>query len=254
MADLQGSLPIDPTDLDEITPVDMELVREHMKGDEAFIEQLQESLRPLYVFLRLIRATLLTRSSTRFRRDERTWRHRLADFHQSWMPLMDGMADAYLRWKHPEDPDLNGLPVNSGETQDPPPSCESSFTTAVTPSSTNNDPPPLDPTRDGKAIGTPDPTAPTEVEITVIDIYTLSTSVKFSCEGDQTTASTLAGLGFIGNAPFSPSVAVSIKTLELYRILRRRKPSFSVEGFVKVISDLYMVCTSFVTYSTIPNL
>jgi hypothetical protein len=51
MADLQGSLPIDPTDLDEVAPVDMELVREHMKGDKVFVKQLQESLRLLYVFL-----------------------------------------------------------------------------------------------------------------------------------------------------------------------------------------------------------
>jgi hypothetical protein len=86
----------------------------------------------------------------------------------------------------------------------------------------------------------------------MIDIYTLSTSVKISCAEDQTTASTLAGLGFIGNAPFRPSVAVLIKTLELYRILRRRKPSFSVEGFVKVVSDLYMVCMTSVT--TLPTL
>jgi hypothetical protein len=75
----------------------------------------------------------------------------------------------------------------------------------------------------------------------VIDIYTLSTSVRVSRVNDETTAVALASLGFIGNAPFNPSVAVSMKTLELYRILRRRKASFSVEGFVKVICDLYAV-------------
>ena len=96
---------------------------------------------------------------------------------------------------------------------------------------------------------TPGPAISTEVEIPVIDIYTLSMSVKISCAGDQTTASTLASLGFIGNAPYHPSVAVSMKTLELYRIIRRRKASFSVEAFVKVISDLYMVRISFMIYS-----
>jgi hypothetical protein len=152
------------------------------------------------------------------------------------------MADAYLQWKYPDDPwvDLSG-------SQDQPLQPPSSFTTsnpiAASPStSDNNGPPPHppDPTHNG------DPPTSLEVEILVIDIYTLSTSVKISCAGDQTTASTLAGLGFIGNAPFYPSVAFSMKTLELYRIFRRRKPSFSVEAFVKVVCDLYMVRISFV--------
>ena len=78
-------------------------------------------------------------------------------------------------------------------------------------------------------------------EVTVIDIYTLSTSVKLSRVDDKTTAVALASLGFIGNTPFRPSAAVAMKTLELYRLLRRRKASFSVEGFVKVICDLYTV-------------
>lgn len=86
-----------------------------------------------------------------------------------------------------------------------------------------------------------------DVEIAVVDIYTLSTSVKVSSTDKETTASALADMGFIGNAPFKPSMAVSMKTLELYRILRRRKPSFSVEAFVKVISDLYLVCLPLVT-------
>ena len=81
----------------------------------------------------------------------------------------------------------------------------------------------------------------TDIEVTVIDIYTLSTSVKLSRVNDKTTSVALASLGFIGNTPFNPSVAVSMKTLELYRLLRRRKASFSVEGFVKVICDLYTV-------------
>ena len=162
------------------------------------------------------------------------------------------MADAYLRWKYPD--------VNPDETQDRPSSSppQPSFTSniaATTPSIPNNDPLPQtpSPTHNGTMTGTPGPSIPAEAEILVIDIYTLSTSVKISCAGDQTTASTLAGLGFVGNAPFHPSVAVSMKTLELYRILRRRKPSFSVEAFVKVISDLYMVCTSFVIRSNCPH-
>ena len=167
------------------------------------------------------------------------------------------MADSYLCWNyaddaHPTDPRPNDLPVNSGQTQDPPPPPQSSFTTnepvTAAPPTVNDDPSLSQ--APGPPVGdTPDPATSTEIEILIIDIYTLSTSVKVSCVGDQTMASTLAGLGFIGNAPFHPSVAVSIKTLKLYRILCRRKPSFSIEAFVKVISDLYMVRASFNIHS-----
>jgi hypothetical protein len=51
IGDLGGSLPIENANLDMVMPdmIDMELFREHMKVDEAFVEALQESLRPLYV-------------------------------------------------------------------------------------------------------------------------------------------------------------------------------------------------------------
>ena len=144
------------------------------------------------------------------------------------------MADAYIRWRYPSDPsrsedcsceggpsaprELNdGVPVPSAPTNIPPFAQASEIE------------------YDGAAMNSP-PT-PTEVEIPIIDVYTLSISIKIPHTEDKTTASTLAGLGFIGNAPFHPSLAVSMKTLELYRILRRRKPSFSVEAFVKVICD-----------------
>jgi len=51
MADLQGSLPTNDTDQDDATPdvVDTGLLQERVNGDEAFVERLQETLRPLYV-------------------------------------------------------------------------------------------------------------------------------------------------------------------------------------------------------------
>lgn len=209
-------------------------------------------MRPLCVLPCVYTSLLiLYLSSTRFRRDERTWRHRINNFHWSWKPLIGGMVDAYLHWKYPDSSHPNDLSVTSSQTQDAPPPPQSLFTTSdpsvVTPSLSDNNPSlpqAPGPTHDRTATETPSPS--TEVELLVIDIYTLSMSVKISCTGDQTTASTLAGLGFIGNAPFHPSVAVSIKTLELYRILCRRKPSLSVEAFVKVVSDLYMVCILFI--------
>lgn len=61
MEDLRGSLPSDDINLDEAIPnvIDTELLRERTGGDEAFVEELQESLRPLCVLL-CVNAALLT--------------------------------------------------------------------------------------------------------------------------------------------------------------------------------------------------
>ena len=144
----------------------------------------------------------------RHQRDERTWTSRVTDLNQNWKPLVEGITDAYLHWRYDDS--------THAPTED----------TTISPLCS-----------DDNAI----PPEFIDIEITVIDIYTLSKSVKLSRTDDQTTAVALAGLGFIGNAPFKPSVAVSMKTLKLYRLLRRRKASFSVESFVKVICDLYNV-------------
>lgn len=55
------------------------------------------------------------------------------------------------------------------------------------------------------------------------------------------TAVALMSHGLLSNVPLQPSLALSLTTLELYRRLRLRKPSFSVEAFAKVVCDLYMV-------------
>ena len=243
MADLQGSSQTNETNLDEVIPnvIDTDFLQEQVKGDESFVEELQEKLQPLYVFCCAC-AAFLTVHSARFQYDQRTWRHRLTHLHRNWKPLIDGMVDAYLRWRYPDN-----AQADLGKAQDSPPHLQSSstngFTTTSPPDPDNNPLPPQASkiTCDG---GTNDssPLISAEVDILVIDIYTLSTSIKIPSVDDQTTASSLASLGFIGNAPFHPSVAVSMKTLELYRVLRRRKPSFSIEAFVKVVCDLYMVC------------
>ena len=47
--------------------------------------------------------------------------------------------------------------------------------------------------------------------------------------------------GYLGTSPQSPSLAVSLKSLDLYHRIRLRKPSFSCEAFTKVVCDLYAV-------------
>ena len=149
------------------------------------------------------------------------------------------MADAYLKWKYSSCTGTVGdhaqAALVSDTANDSNPHLPTNSLDTVCVDSLNL-PPPHPPSSGDH--GAPDIAA---IGIAVIDIYTLSTSVKVSRVDDETTAVALASLGFIGNAPFNPSVAVSMKTLELYRVLRRRKASFSVEGFVKVICDLYGV-------------
>jgi len=53
LADLQGGSPIDDNDPSDDIPdvVDPETLQERTKGDEAFVEELQEKLRPLCVLI-----------------------------------------------------------------------------------------------------------------------------------------------------------------------------------------------------------
>jgi hypothetical protein len=75
-----------------------------------------------------------------------------------------------------------------------------------------------------------------------LDIYTLNTSVTIQCSEKEFPIQVLAKNGYLGNSPATPSLAISFGTLDLFRRIRLRKSSFSVEAFVKVICDLYSVC------------
>ena len=79
-------------------------------------------------------------------------------------------------------------------------------------------------------------------EIQVIDLYTLQDIATITVQAtSRSVAESLTTNGYIGNTPERPSLAVSIRTLELFRRIRLRKASFSVEAFTKVVCDLYNV-------------
>jgi hypothetical protein len=86
----------------------------------------------------------------------------------------------------------------------------------------------------------PDPTL--AFEIAVIDLYTLDRVKAVHLRQDQLAGVVLVEMGYLGSSPDKPELAISLKTLELYTILRRRKPSYSFEAFAKVLCDLYQVC------------
>ena len=80
------------------------------------------------------------------------------------------------------------------------------------------------------------------VTLSVIDIYTLTTSVTVTRPTTSTSiVSDIARQGYLAVSPSQPGRAVSFKTLELFRRLRLRKASMSIEAFAKVICDFYMV-------------
>lgn len=125
-------------------------------------------------------------------KDARTWKTRIQNLNAAWAPLIDEMADAYVKWKY-----AIGLPDSFCE--------EYSFT------------------------------------IDIVDVHTLAREATIS-RGEETKAAVaLVYAGYLGTSPELPSLAVSLKTLELYYTLRLFKPSFSVEAFAKTACHLYSV-------------
>ena len=78
-----------------------------------------------------------------------------------------------------------------------------------------------------------------------INIYMLESSINVHhAEDIASPVEALALAGYLSPTPISPTIAISISTLELYRLLRLHKPSFSIEAYAKVICDLYKVSPS----------
>ena len=73
----------------------------------------------------------------------------------------------------------------------------------------------------------------------VLDIYTLETSATIPCSSGDLPIHALVKSGYLGNSPVTPSLAISLRTLELLWRIWLRKSSFSVEAFAKVVCDLY---------------
>lgn len=126
------------------------------------------------------------------------------------------LADAYQEWKAQESADPSATPSNIDH--------DMSGSRPSTPSP-----------------GQTDNSSPFDFSIDTIDLYTLQRTHTIHRTAQMKTAVALMTQGFLSNVPLRPSIALSLKTLELYRRLRLRKPSFSVEAFAKVVCDLYMV-------------
>ena len=147
-------------------------------------------------------------------RDTRTWRQRLERQQSNWKAVIPSLIEAFLKWKYPE-------PLTS-DTLD-----------GRTPAPTSTDTPPA---VDVDHISY-------DFSIDCVDLYSLSTSIFVPRTSSMTAMEALMIQGYLATSPVDPTLAVSIKTLELFRRLRSRKASLSVEAYAKVLCDLYAVST-----------
>ncbi|KAG6875654.1 hypothetical protein C0992_002944 [Termitomyces sp. T32_za158] len=151
--------------------------------------------------------------------DYQTWKLCRKRLQHNWELVMEDLTTAYLGWQN-----------ESSSTSVPQPT-PSATAPSNTPGSTSTDSQPTYSVAD--VIGT----------ILAIDLYTLVNSVNIHQTTNTSIAVSLVRAGFLGNSPVHPSLAISIKTLELFRIIRLHHPSFSIEAFAKTLSYLYSVST-----------
>ncbi|KAJ8691190.1 hypothetical protein PTI98_010784 [Pleurotus ostreatus] len=84
-----------------------------------------------------------------------------------------------------------------------------------------------------------DSTTNKDFDVFIIDLYTLEHTTTIHWTPDTEAAVALVRNGYIGASPQAPTLAISLKTLELYHRLHLQKPLFSYEAFTKVLCDLY---------------
>ena len=170
-----------------------------------------------YVFALRYPLHLSLRHSYQFRvkKDGRTWRDRRRSFDENWRPLVPLLVKAYYGWRYPSGSQIDpGSPLSGGDDR-----------------------------QEHELQG--------QMEISVVDLYTLATSATITVAPNQRNAEALVAAGYLGNSPIQPSVAISLKTLELFRTLRLFKASYSAEAFAKVVCHHYRVSTLFNYLSTV---
>ena len=141
-------------------------------------------------------------------RDTRTWQQRLERQQSNWKAVIPSLIEGFLKWKYPEPLTTDG----STPTTDPAPAVDA------------------------------DPVS-YDFSIDCVDLYSLSTSIFIPRTSSMTAVEAIMNQGYLATSPVDPTLAISIKTLELFRRLRSRKASLSVEAYAKVLCDLYGVST-----------
>ncbi|KAJ7349571.1 hypothetical protein DFH08DRAFT_996667 [Mycena albidolilacea] len=86
-----------------------------------------------------------------------------------------------------------------------------------------------------------------EVDSSSAELWTITVVDMFQCEKRDVSLDprgngvvpALIMSGLIPCAPWKPSVAVTVRVLEMYRIAHARCPQFAIQSFVKTLCDLY---------------
>jgi hypothetical protein len=162
-------------------------------------------------FLILIQAAC-SHARPRVYRDTRTWRQRLERQQSNWKAVLPSLMEAFLKWKY----------------------AEPTTTTSDTFDANTSAPANTDPAVDVDPVSY-------NFSLDCVDLYTLATSIYVPRTSSMTAVEALMIQGYLATSPVDPTLAISIKTLELFRRLRCRKASLSVEAYAKVLCDLYAV-------------
>ncbi|KAG1745370.1 uncharacterized protein EDB91DRAFT_1080299 [Suillus paluster] len=78
----------------------------------------------------------------------------------------------------------------------------------------------------------------TSFHVTMVDISNVLEKSVDQAPNELANVSLLKS-GYLGCSPLQPTLAISLGCLELYHQIHRRKPSFSVQGMVKVLCSLH---------------
>lgn len=182
-----------------------ETVPSELNGDQEFLHGMHDMLSNRCVtrlFALLTYRHIYTRwDGVHYRRDHRSRREKFQQTWAHWQPLLPSLTDALIKWKNI--PAAEPLPPEANEPED----------------EIEDEP----------------------FEIYTVDLYTLHDTTIIHRKPTTEASIALVQNGYLGASPLVPTLAISLKTLKLYRRLRLRKPSFSYEAFTKVLCDLYNV-------------
>ncbi|KAL0957919.1 hypothetical protein HGRIS_000100 [Hohenbuehelia grisea] len=160
--------------------------------------------------------------------DGRTRNQRRQRLTANWEPVLKLLPDAYLCWKYPPPRSPDPVPRKPAIPVQDPSEPEHLVQDDLYPSQ---------------------PPAPNhgtyDFCVYVIDIYTLEREVTIRHNDEDCSAVALVRNGYLSATPQKFDLVVSLKTLELFRRLRLRKPPFSVKAFGRVICDFYNVSYSY---------
>ncbi|KAF9030670.1 hypothetical protein BDP27DRAFT_1246108 [Rhodocollybia butyracea] len=78
-----------------------------------------------------------------------------------------------------------------------------------------------------------------DFSIQVIDIYSPTRETTIYRDSETKATSALVQAGYLPASPEPPSIAVSLRTLELLHAIRLFKPNFSIEAFAKTVCHLH---------------